>query len=129
MFEESFKARVFPFYGRFAFQKVTWAWLPWGKKLLLGIAIGFFVNDMTVQLSLCIAIFVLYLVAIVIIKPHADYLEQILELVINLINLVAIPFIFAFLNEDLPYNAQATLAMIIIYILLMYLSKYCILIN
>jgi hypothetical protein len=122
LFEETFKARVFPYYGRFAFQKVAWTWLPWGKKLLLGIAIGFFVNDMTVQLSLAIVIFVLYLVAIIVIKPHADYLEQILELVINSINLVAIPFIFAFLNEDLPFNGQATLAMIIIYILLMYLT-------
>ncbi len=124
MFEETFKSRVFPYYGRFAFQKVAWTWLPWGKKLLLGIAIGFFVNNMTVQLSLVVVIFVLYLLAIIIVKPHADYLEQILELVCNGLNLLAIPFVFAFLNPDIKTNDQATLACLIIYILLMYLSKY-----
>jgi hypothetical protein len=64
LFEDNFKDKLFPAYGLIKFQAIKWAFLPFAKKFLMGIAIGFFINYYPAQLAILTFVLVVYVFSV-----------------------------------------------------------------
>lgn len=121
LFKPTFAAAFYPFYGAFDFRYRMYIIVPWVKRILLGLLIGFIAGSNPLGQLIPITVVNLAYLIFVIIQRNmfSDYLQRYLEIILAVLNLVSFLFLFGFYGT--PSNGVSD-AMGIIFLVLQFLA-------
>jgi hypothetical protein len=121
LFKPTFAAAFYPYYGAFDFRYRMFIVVPWIKRILIGLFIGFIATSNPVGQLIPIAIVHLAYLLFVIIQRNmfSDYLQRYLEIILAALNLAAFLFLFGFYGTP---SAGLASAMGIIFLILQFLA-------
>jgi len=122
-FLPNFKGRYLFIYGFLKFNLLYFVFIPIVKRVLIGFAIGFFIDYPGAQIIISSVICFLYPVLLLLTDSYADNIQAGVETVASIITGVAYLFLFAFYQTNNPNitllpSAPYLVAFTIVYIIL-----------